>query len=277
MKKIKTALIFLLTFMIVAASFVFPSLLFRAQDSGLESQIEETEINEVSLSLVSDISMVQKLLLVNYYDSSVNLDTGRFMDSEKATETAIKEIHSFVDVLGSADSGYNGLYIDFPLESSLLHCYPMLNSKTTSDTNFSAIIWYLAFQYDSDEESCTLSVALDDESGKVLHFYLYLNDETGTSEYDGMESDASYDTKADYVSPEEYTDNIDFEYFYNTYYTLADFITGYLDVSTYSIEATPEEHYGWITVYDDTDGAYTEENSYTITVFLTSDSVRINL
>jgi len=160
MKKSKIIIIFIVTFLVLAVSFVFPSIFFKWQDSKLYNAADLADVNELSLSLSSEMSLLEKAELVCNYDSSVELDTGRFMNSEQAIASADAEIESLA----------KSLYIDISeVKRNVVSCYPTLNSGSNHEKNNSVILWHITY----DLDTASLYLGTDDETGKILSFSFY--------------------------------------------------------------------------------------------------------
>ena len=67
-----------------AVGFGFPSVISEIQDFQIERQSELLDADTIRLTMKSSLTMGERLLLVNYYSSSVVLDSGQNMTDEEA-------------------------------------------------------------------------------------------------------------------------------------------------------------------------------------------------
>lgn len=142
-----------LTALTAAACFFLPAIALRIQDLRLSGSVGTASMDEADLSLFSNLTTVQKMLLISSQASRVTLDTGRFMDTEQAAEAASSALLSI------------GIIAD-ELTSSQPECRASL---LVGEDDSSIVLWTVRFS----EQTFDITLILDDETGMILGFRFY--------------------------------------------------------------------------------------------------------
>lgn len=146
MKRLRTYILIIAAVIIAAAGFMLPSVILGIQDSRLHSAVETFEIDEVDLSLFSNLSVSEKLVLTSSGGGQeVSLETGRFMDKDGAVAAAV----DFLDMFG-VDVG-----------DTVPECTVFLKIGENGQT---IVLWKVKYATEDYE----LSLSIDDETGLVL-------------------------------------------------------------------------------------------------------------
>ena len=155
--RIKNLILLISAASVVIISFFLPQLILTLQDKNYSRGYEQVQVDDIGLSLISDLSPIEKLSFAAQPASTVELETGRYLDADSADQIVL----SFFEVIGL----YSGLwdstsiYYDgsFFLESSFVG----LNMDSQGR---SMIIWELSYSFDYG----SFQIRLDDETGLIL-------------------------------------------------------------------------------------------------------------
>ncbi len=156
--KLKGFILIISTLAIAAASFFLPQLILSMQDNQLFGGAQMVEVEEIGLSLVSNLSKLDKLRFAGEYSAStIELETGRYMDSDDADlcfRYIISGMGYYTELWDIEVEDPNGL---LTLESSSV----ALNIDSNGS---SMVVWTLDYTFDGG----TVEVDLDDETGLLL-------------------------------------------------------------------------------------------------------------
>ena len=143
-----------------AVGFGCPAALSWVQDFQIERQSELLDGDTIRLTMKSSLSTAQRLWLVNYYSSSVQLDTGQNMTQEEAKKQVVRELEKFNEPVGEMF-----LTEDCSVES----CQTYLRMAEDASAS-SLVIWDFWLR---DQKGNSAEVILDDETGNVLGISCY--------------------------------------------------------------------------------------------------------
>ncbi|MGM9521561.1 MAG: hypothetical protein ACI3VB_03700 [Oscillospiraceae bacterium] len=191
MKNKRVIIAVIITALTAAACFFLPALTLHAQDLRLSGSIETASIDEADLSLFSNLSTVQKMLLISSKASSVTLEKGRFMDGSQAAEAAKSALSS----IGIISDG---------LTASQPECRASL---LIGEDDSSIVLWTVRFS----EQTFDITLTLDDETGMILGFRFYGFMPLFSSEYES--TDKGINISGSY-SVWEIFDQVSYIYFY---------------------------------------------------------------
>lgn len=236
--KLKGFILIISTLAIAAASFFLPQLILSIQDNQIFGRSQMVEVEEIGLSLVSNLSKLDKLRFAGESSAStIELETGRYMDSDDA-DLCFRYI---ISGLGY----YTGAW-DIAVEDQkgLLTLESHSVALNIDSSGSSMVVWTLDYSFDGG----SVRVELDDETGLLLGGRCVFDNFTGELEEWG------YDPYS--------MDITDFVYsLADMYYTNQEL--GYFDVFI------ADGNFGIITV---TDGVY----SYELRVRLVGSSIILN-
>lgn len=148
MKKLRSYILIASAFIIAVLGLMLPSVILHIQDIRLEKTVDVFEIDEVDLTLLSNLSTVQKLVLTSSSTQTISLDTGRFMNEEEAVNAS----NEVLTLFGMSSTDIDGITPE---------CSVCLKSDNDGQ---SIVLWDIT--YTSDD--FTLTISLDDETGLML-------------------------------------------------------------------------------------------------------------
>lgn len=160
----------------VGVGFGFPSLLSRLQDFQIESQSELLDADTIRLTMKSSLNTTERLWLVNYYSSSVVLDSGQNMTDEEAKKQVICELEKFSGPVSDT----------FQTSECYVEKYDIYLRMAEDESASSLVIWDFWLR---DQEGNSAEVILDDETGNVLGISCYSKSdffENGTEKSDAQ-------------------------------------------------------------------------------------------
>ncbi len=142
---------------VVTISFFLPQLILTLQDKNYYGGYEQMQVDDIGLSLISDLTPIEKLSFAAQPVSTVELEAGRYLDIDSANQIVM----SFLDDI----SLYSGLW-DF----TAVYCQDELIPESASvglnmdSQGKSMIIWDLSYTF----EYGSFQIRLDDETGLIL-------------------------------------------------------------------------------------------------------------
>lgn len=156
--KLKGFILIISTLAIAAASFFLPQLILSIQDNQIFGRSQMVEVEEIGLSLVSNLSKLDKLRFAGESSAStIELETGRYMDSDDA-DLCFRYI---ISGLGY----YTGAW-DIAVEDQkgLLTLESHSVALNIDSSGSSMVVWTLDYSFDGG----SVRVELDDETGLLL-------------------------------------------------------------------------------------------------------------
>ena len=156
--RLKGLILIISTLAIAAASFFLPQLILSIQDSRLFGGAQMVEVEEIGLSLVSNLSKLDKLRFAGEYSAStIELETGRYMDSDDA-DLCFRYIISGMGF-------FSGLWdIEAEDPEGLLTLESSSVALNIDSSGSSMVVWTLDYSFDGGR----VQVELDDETGLLL-------------------------------------------------------------------------------------------------------------
>ena len=100
--RIKNLILLISAASVVIISFFLPQLILTLQDKNYSRGYEQVQVDDIGLSLISDLSPIEKLSFAAQPASTVELETGRYLDADSADQIVL----SFFEVIGL----YSGLW-----------------------------------------------------------------------------------------------------------------------------------------------------------------------
>lgn len=155
-KRIKLVAAAVLSVAAVCAGFFLPSAVMRIQDARSEYVTGTAELDDVALS---SSRLIERLSLVQNYDSSIDVEGGRgFSDGNEALDRAIDELGALNALFESY--GAEAFALDQKMRSK---SRAMLNANGKNGS--SAVLWELQITTGDDQ---LYVIVLDDETGVIL-------------------------------------------------------------------------------------------------------------
>ena len=181
MKNTKLWLLSTAVLLIAAGSFLRPPALFALQDRGIAKEASEVPMDEVDLSLISELAMVDKLALAaDAAATTIELENGFGRDSDGVRDDLL-EAFAYAGI----DAGELGFY------RLITRPYLVMDGD-----NRSIVLWTIQMQGDL----LRLTAKVDDETGKILAFELTIREDD--PEYDSYsKSETESDKNAVHPRP----------------------------------------------------------------------------
>lgn len=245
----KRMLLLVLLMVGVGVGFGFPSLFSGIQDFQIESQSELLDADTIRLTMKSSLNTTERLWLVNYYSSSVILDSGQNMTDEEAKKQVINELEKFSGPASDI----------FQISECYVEKYNIYLRMEEDEDASSLVIWDFWLR---DQDGNSAEVILDDETGNVLGISCY-----SKSNFLESEKEKSYDEMYKYDIPENDFGDVQLmlqEYFSNNY-TDVQYVESY-------IAGITDENISYSLIFQDSDG-----RQYEIPVTISKHAFFFNL
>lgn len=170
-----------------AVGFGMPVLLRDIQDAKRLSTVTTEEASEVRVTPQTKLGIAEKAELFQSADAnSTVLEKGKNYDRKTSIQKAEEEIQTLCEI-GVLDETFRTAKVtDDEAKQSITPIFYIDPSGEKS-----MIVWMLAFPMDTENDSWSVEVALDDETGKILGLDVQKWDE---SDYNGIISDAGTET-----------------------------------------------------------------------------------
>ena len=243
-----------------AVGFGFPSVISEIQDFQIERQSELLDADTIRLTMKSSLTMGERLLLVNYYSSSVVLDSGQNMTDEEAKKQVIQEMEKFADPIRER----------FQVSECDVENYNIYLRMTEDESASSLVIWDFWLR---DQNGDSAEVMLDDETGKILGISCYSSKKNSLEEKNSVEGDGglSYGLEAIQMTLLEY-----FSDYYQDVRYQDSYLPGDSDQDLQYMDIYPSgdssQDISYNIVFEDSEGS-----QYEIPVLLTENSFFFNL
>lgn len=159
-KLIRYILWILVPILILVCCLLIPEYYFNRQDQKISHATIQQDMEPVDLSIVSDISVFDKMLLIRQISdySLVNLNFN-YNDTYSYTDIHDIALDELEDMLGQLNLP---IYIDGIYEM-IIEKY-LVSSDSNSSLNFT--VWYITIQY----FGCPMTIVLDYDTFSILYF-----------------------------------------------------------------------------------------------------------
>lgn len=164
MKGLKKILAVLLTVLVLFIGFWLPELVLQHQDSELETQVYQYELNDVKLDLSNRLLEKISIICKEY----------QTLDVQVEGETQMTEVEVFQEMLTVEKLLDRFLMVD----EEILDWYVEPELVVGTGSSFSFIVWFCSIEYENRE----VIMKIDDASGKMLAFasVFYRKNDTDT-------------------------------------------------------------------------------------------------
>lgn len=157
MHRLKTALVLLVSLMLVCTGAFLPGMVAQIQDRGTVGQVQYGDAQSVELEIQENIPAIGKLALMYRMDGSIEVpDHNASMTCEEAEQAAFDVLQGYIDA---------GLIPPFESASVEVRC---LLGTAADDPSLSALIWSITLYGGPDEPFFEVDLAIDDENGYLL-------------------------------------------------------------------------------------------------------------
>lgn len=152
-----------ITALFTIAGFFLPHIVSSVFDCRQETETSYYKTGEVQLLLADDASLANRLTLVSSGYNSISLTDGTNLSEDEAYAAVLSALALLSD---------ERISIQFPEAVTAYSLSPFL-ALPRGGAGISAVFWHCSL---ADEAGNSMTMVLDDDSGKLLSFSLYLSD-----------------------------------------------------------------------------------------------------